>query len=50
MKLKLYLSLEEMRLLGYMTDRPGYEDVLREIARRKAIIGRAEVKVQKESD
>lgn len=28
LKLKFYLSVEEMKMLGHMTDRPGYESIL----------------------
>lgn len=38
LKLKFYLSVEEMKLLGHMTDRPGYQAILAEIARRLILL------------
>ena len=38
LKLKFYLSVEEMKILGHMTDRPGYESILKEITRRVLLI------------
>jgi hypothetical protein len=37
-KLKMYLSVEERKLMGKMADEEGYKRILQEIARRVSII------------
>ena len=40
-KLKFYLSLQEVKMLGHMSDRQGYQQILQEIARRVMLMGSA---------
>lgn len=36
--MQFFLNVQEMKLLGYMSDKQNYQNILQEIARRKLIL------------